>query len=139
MFRPPARGGKGPRESRDTTDPGAAIGRSACRAPYAFGVVAGWEIALSPALLDRTRESIGLDGPAGYHVDELDLRTFGGLAAVQHQVVRAQIPQVDPGTARDEALAAETLYRLNDTSSQPAGSGPTAMLVRPRNDSTPRL
>lgn len=86
--------------------------------PYAFGVVAGSEIALSTALLDRVRESIGLDGTVGYHIDELDLRAFGGLAAVQRQVVRAQIPQLDPGTARDEALAAETLYRLNDTSSQ---------------------
>jgi acyl-homoserine lactone synthase len=86
--------------------------------PYAFGVVAGSEIALSPALLDRVRESIGIDGPVGYHADELDLRAFGGLAAVQRQVVRAQIPQFDPGSARDEALAAETLYRLNDTSSQ---------------------
>lgn len=85
---------------------------------YAFGVVAGSEIALSSALLDRVCESVGIDGPVGYHVDELDLRAFGGLAAVQRQVVRAQIPQFDPGTARDEALAAETLYRLNDTSSQ---------------------
>lgn len=86
--------------------------------PYEYGVVAGSEIALSQALLDRVRESIGLDGPVGYHVDELDLRAFGNLAAVQRQVVRAQIPQFNPGSARDEALAAETLYRLNDTTIQ---------------------
>ncbi len=86
--------------------------------PYAFGVVAGSEIALSYALLDRVREAIGVDGPVGYHVDELDLRAFGGLAAVQRQVIRAQTPQIDPGSARDEALAAETLYRLNDTTAQ---------------------
>ena len=80
------------------------------------GVVAGLEIALSRALLDRTYEAIGVEGPVGYHVDALDLRAFGDLAAVQRQAVRAQIPQFDPGLARDEALAAETLYRLNDTS-----------------------
>lgn len=103
--------------------------------PYAYGVVAGSEIALSNALLERVRESIGIDGPVGYHVDELDLRAFGGLAAVQRQVVRAQIPQFDPGSARDEALAAETLYRLNDTSLQArriwagrAGRPPTEQL-----------
>jgi acyl-homoserine lactone synthase len=83
--------------------------------PYAFGVVAGSEIALSRALLERVRESIGMEGPVGYHVDELDLRAFGSLACVQHQVVRAQTPQFHPGSPRDEALAAETLYRLTDT------------------------
>lgn len=82
--------------------------------PYAFGVVAGSEIALSRALLERVREALGVEGPVGYHVDELDLRAFGNLAAVQRQVIRAQIPQFDPGSARDEALAAETLYRLTD-------------------------
>jgi acyl-homoserine lactone synthase len=86
--------------------------------PYDYGVVAGSEIALSYPLLDRVREAIGIDGPVGYHVDELDLRAFGSLAAVQRQVIRAQIPQFDPGSARDEALAAETLYRLNDTTLQ---------------------
>jgi acyl-homoserine lactone synthase len=85
--------------------------------PYEYGVVAGSEIALSYALLDRVREAIGIDGQVGYHVDQLDLRAFGGLAAVQRQVIRAQIPQFDPGSERDEALAAETLFRLNDTSS----------------------
>jgi acyl-homoserine lactone synthase len=84
--------------------------------PYAYGVVAGSEIALSPALLERVREAIGVEWRAGYHIDEFDLRAFGNLAAVQRQVVRAQIPQFVPGTARDEALAAETLYRLNDAS-----------------------
>lgn len=84
--------------------------------PYAFGVVAGSEIALSQALLERVREAIGVEGPIGYHVDELDLRAFGNLATVQRQVIRAQIPQFQPGSARDEALAAETLYRLNDVS-----------------------
>ena len=86
--------------------------------PYAFGVVAGSEIALSYPLLDRVREAIGIDGQIGYHADELDLRAFGGLAAVQNQVTRAQIPQFDPGSPRDEALAAETLFRLHDTSDQ---------------------
>lgn len=85
------------------------------------GVVAGFEIALTRALLARAQEAIGVEGPVGYHVDALDLRAFGGLAAVQRQAVRAQIPQFDPGSARDEALAAETLYRLNDTSRGPCG------------------
>jgi acyl-homoserine lactone synthase len=85
--------------------------------PYEYGVVAGSEIALSYALLDRVREAIGIDGQVGYHADELDLRAFGTLAGVQRQVIRAQIPQFDPGSERDEALAAETLFRLNDTSS----------------------
>ncbi|EJL37821.1 N-acyl-L-homoserine lactone synthetase [Caulobacter sp. AP07] len=85
--------------------------------PYAFGVVAGSEIALSQALLERVREALGIEGPVGYHVDELDLRAFGNLTAVQHQVIRAQIPQFHPGSPRDEALAAETLYRLNDVAS----------------------
>jgi len=86
--------------------------------PYGFGVVAGSEIALSDALLQRVHEAIGVEGPVGYHVDALDLRAFGGLAAVQRQVVRAMIPQVAPGSPRDETLAAETLYRLNDVSGQ---------------------
>ncbi|KRA64089.1 N-acyl-L-homoserine lactone synthetase [Caulobacter sp. Root655] len=86
--------------------------------PYAFGVVAGSEIALSQALLERVREALGIEGPVGYHVDELDLRAFGNLTAVQHQVIRAQIPQFHPGSPRDEALAAETLYRLNDVAIQ---------------------
>jgi acyl-homoserine lactone synthase len=86
--------------------------------PYAFGVVAGSEIALSQALLERVREALGIEGPVGYHVDELDLRAFGNLTAVQHQVIRAQIPQFHPGSPRDEALAAETLYRLNDVSNR---------------------
>jgi acyl-homoserine lactone synthase len=85
------------------------------------GVVAGLEIVLSRALLDRTYEAIGVEGPVGYHIDALDLRAFGDLAAVQRQAVRAQIRQFDPGSARDEALAAETLYRLNDTSRGPHG------------------
>jgi acyl-homoserine lactone synthase len=86
--------------------------------PYAFGVVAGSEIALSQALLDRVREAIAVDGSVGYHVDELDLRAFGDLAAVQRQAISAQIPQRCPGSARDEQLAAETLYRLNDVFGQ---------------------
>ena len=86
--------------------------------PYEYGVVAGSEIALSHALLERVREAIGIESQVGYHADELDLRAFGNLAAVQNQVTRAQIPQFDPGSARDEALAAETLFRLHDTSGQ---------------------
>lgn len=85
--------------------------------PYALGVAAGVELAVSAALVDRLRESLGIAGPAGYHVDALDLRAFGGLAEVQRQVRRAQVPQYAPGSLRDEALTAETLYRLNDTSS----------------------
>lgn len=83
--------------------------------PYALGVVAGLEMPVSGAVVDRLRESLGIVGPAGYHVDELDLRAFGGLANVQRQVKRAQVPQRGPGLARDETLSAETLYRLNDT------------------------
>ena len=84
--------------------------------PYALGVAAGMELALSRALVERLRESLGIAGPVGYHVDEMDLRAFGDLADVQRQVRRAQVPQHGPGSARDEALAAETLYRLTDTS-----------------------
>ena len=58
------------------------------------GVIAGLEIAVTRALLDRAYEAIGVEGPVGYHVDALDLRAFGDLAA-------------------------ETLYRLNDTSRGP--------------------
>jgi acyl-homoserine lactone synthase len=82
--------------------------------PYVFGMAAGAEVAVSRALLGRLREALRVEGPIGYHVDDLDLRAFGDLAAVQHQVTRAQIRQFDPGSARDEALAAETLYRLTD-------------------------
>ena len=85
--------------------------------PYAQGVAAGMELALSRNLVERLRESLGVVGPVGYHVDTLDLRAFGGLANVQRQVRRAQVPQCVPGSSRDEALAAETLYRLNDASS----------------------
>lgn len=86
--------------------------------PYARGVAAGMELELSEALLDRLHESLGVAGPVGYHVDELDLLAFGGLANAQRQVVRAQIPQTSSGSARNGALAAETLYRLNDITSQ---------------------
>jgi acyl-homoserine lactone synthase len=85
--------------------------------PYALGVAAGVELALSGALVARLQEALGIVGPVGYHVDALDLRAFGGLANVQRQVKRAQVPQCGPGSARDEALSAETLYRLNDSSS----------------------
>ena len=98
------------------------------------GVVAGLEIVVTRALLDQAREAIGVEGPVGYHVDALDLRAFGGLAAVQHQAVRAQLAQFDPGSARDEALAAETLYRLNDT-----WSGPRSWAGRTARPPTDRL
>lgn len=84
--------------------------------PYAYGVVAGSEIALSRALLDRVLEALGREGPIGYHVDALDLLAFGDLAAVQRQVKRAMTPQLSAGIERDETLAAETLFRLHDSS-----------------------
>lgn len=86
--------------------------------PYAFGVVAGSEIAVSSDLLDRVLEAIGRESPVGYEVDGLDLMAFGNLAAVQRQVKRAMTPQLVAGAERDETLAAETLFRLYDTSSQ---------------------
>jgi len=86
--------------------------------PYAYGVVAGSEIALSRALLDRVLEALGREGAIGYHVDGLDMMAFGDLAAVQRQVVRAMTPQLSAGAPRDETLAAETLFRLHDTSGQ---------------------
>lgn len=86
--------------------------------PYAFGVVAGSEIAVSSDLLDRVLEAIGRESPVGYEVDGLDLMAFGNLAAVQRQVKRAMTPQLVAGPERDETLAAETLFRLYDTSSQ---------------------
>jgi acyl-homoserine lactone synthase len=86
--------------------------------PYEYGAVAGSEIALSRALLDRVLEAIGKESPIGYHVDAMDLMAFGNLAAVQRQVVRAMTPQLSAGAERDETLAAETLFRLHDTSGQ---------------------
>jgi acyl-homoserine lactone synthase len=83
--------------------------------PYALGVAAGVELAVSRSAVDRLHESLGTVGPVGYHVDELDLRAFGDLAGAQRQVRRAQIPQFGPGSARDEALSAATLYQINDT------------------------
>jgi N-acyl-L-homoserine lactone synthetase len=82
------------------------------------GVVAGSEIALSRALLDRVLEAIGKEAPVGYHVDAMDMMAFGDLAAVQRQVIRAMTPQLSAGAERDETLAAETLFRLHDTASQ---------------------
>lgn len=86
--------------------------------PCADGVVAGSEIVVSRALLDRVLEAIGKDSPIGYHVDAMDLRAFGDLAAVQRQVIRATIPQLSAGAERDETLSAETLFRLHDTPRQ---------------------
>ncbi|MGH1556896.1 hypothetical protein ACRAWD_02070 [Caulobacter segnis] len=43
---------------------------------------------------------------------------FGDLAAVQRQVTRAMTPQLTAGAERDETLAAETLFRLHDSSGQ---------------------
>jgi acyl-homoserine lactone synthase len=82
--------------------------------PYALGVAAGIELSISPQSLNRLREALGVMGPVGYHVDELDLRAFGDLAGVQRQLKGAQVAQFGPGSARDEALSAETLYRLTD-------------------------
>lgn len=86
--------------------------------PYAYGVVAGSEIALSHGLLDRIREAIGRETAIGYHVDIMDLIAFGDLAGVQRQVNRAMTPQLPAGAERDETLAAETLYRLSDAARQ---------------------
>lgn len=82
------------------------------------GVVAGSEVAVSRALLDRVLEAIGKEAPVGYQVDAMDMTAFGDLAAVQRQVIRAMIPQFSAGSERDETLAAETLFQLHDTSSQ---------------------
>ena len=81
---------------------------------HAQGVAAAVELAVSRARLDRLRESLGVVGPVGYHVDALDLRAFGGLGEVQRQVASAQIPQLGAGSARDEALCAEVLFRVSD-------------------------
>ena len=86
--------------------------------PYEYGVVAGSEIALSRGLLDRVLEAICRESPIGYHVDAMDMIAFGDLAAVQRQVMRAMTPQMLAGAERDETLAAETLFRLHDTSGQ---------------------
>lgn len=86
--------------------------------PYPHGVVAGSEIAISQGLLDRVLEAIGRESPVGYEVDSMDLIAFGDLAAVQRQVTRAMTPQLSAGAERDEMLAAETLYRLHDTTGQ---------------------
>ncbi|ATC34190.1 N-acyl-L-homoserine lactone synthetase [Caulobacter vibrioides] len=86
--------------------------------PYAFGVVAGSEIAISTDLLEGVLEAIGRESPVGYEIDALDLMAFGNLAAVQRQVKRAMTPQLVAGPERDETLAAETLFRLHDTTSQ---------------------
>ncbi len=86
--------------------------------PYEYGVVAGSEILLSRELLQRVRESIAIESTVGYHVDELDLRAFGDLVAVQRQVLRAMTPQILPGSERDETLSAEALFRLHDASGQ---------------------
>jgi N-acyl-L-homoserine lactone synthetase len=98
------------------------------------GVVAGSEIALSRALLDRVLEAIGKQSPVGYQIDAMDMMAFGDLAAVQRQVIRAMTPQLSAGSERDETLAAETLFRLHDPSSQAPrtwakrdGEGPRAM------------
>lgn len=84
--------------------------------PYEYGVVAGSEIALSRGLLERVLEALCLESPIGYHVDTMDLIAFGDLAAVQRQVHRALTPQMSAGAERDETLAAQTLFRLYDTS-----------------------
>jgi len=84
--------------------------------PYDYGTVAGSEIAVSQDLLDRVLEAIGRETSVGYEVDALDIMAFGSLASVQRQVTRAMTPQLSAGAARDETLAAETLFRLHDTS-----------------------
>ncbi|MET0337916.1 MAG: acyl-homoserine-lactone synthase [Caulobacter sp.] len=82
--------------------------------PYAYGVVAGSEIALCAELLVQIRNAIGLEGPVSYLVEDEDLRLFGNLQAVQRQVsdaMRARAMIDDP----DEALCAiEAFYKLHD-------------------------
>lgn len=86
--------------------------------PYAYGLVAGSEIAISRSQLDRVLEALGRESPIGYEIDTLDLMAFGDLAAVQKQAKRAMTPQLTAGPERDETLAAETLFRLHDTANQ---------------------
>jgi N-acyl-L-homoserine lactone synthetase len=81
---------------------------------YEYGIVAGSEIAVTRALLDRVLEAVGRESPVGYQVDAMDMMAFGDLAAVQRQVKRAMTPQLSAGAERDETLAAETLFRLHD-------------------------
>lgn len=82
---------------------------------YQNGVVAGSEVAVTRAVLDRLLEAIGREAPTGYQVDAMDMMAFGDLAAVQRQVNRAMTPQLSAGAERDETLAAETLFRLYDS------------------------
>jgi acyl-homoserine lactone synthase len=86
--------------------------------PYPYGVVAGSEIALSRGLLNRVLEALCRESPIGYQVDAMDMIAFGDLGAVQRQVTRAMTPQISAGMERDETLAAQTLFRLHDTSGQ---------------------
>lgn len=86
--------------------------------PYACGVAAGSEIAVSRALLDRLLVALGRAGPVGYHIDAMDMIAFADLGAVQRQVERAMTPQLSAGAERDEVLAAETLFSLHDMSVQ---------------------
>lgn len=82
--------------------------------PYAFGIVAGSEIALSPELLERVREAIGIEGACGYAVEDEDLRAFGNLLAVQRQVVKAMAVFPPLGPDEVEIAAVEATYRRHD-------------------------
>ena len=60
-------------------------------------MVAGSEIAVSKALLDRVLEAIGRESPVGYEIDTLDMMAFGDLASVQRQLLESALSLVRPG------------------------------------------
>ena len=83
--------------------------------PYAFGVMAGVEIPLSPALLQQMREAIGAQAPVAYVADDIEVNAFGSVQAVEAMLERARKIRAAPGHARDEGIRRiEQLYREHD-------------------------
>lgn len=82
--------------------------------PYAYGVVAGSEIALSAELLAQVRNAIGLDGPVSYLVEDEDVRLFGDLRTIQREVRHAMQARAMSDQPDEAVAAVDAYFRLHD-------------------------
>ena len=91
--------------------------------PYAFGVMAGVEIPLSPALLQQMREAIGAQTPVAYVADDVEVNAFGSVQAVEAMLERAWRIRAAPDPERAEGIRRiEQLYREHDREAQLAAA-----------------
>ena len=83
--------------------------------PYAFGVMAGVEIPLSPPLLQQMREAIGAQAPVAYVADDIEVNAFGSVGGGGGDAGAGPQHPRERRNARDEGIRRiEQLYREHD-------------------------